>query len=54
MFLTLPLLVVLIFAIGLGVVKADEVRLEYGDCITGTIGRMEDKLLTIRTSCNAY
>jgi len=45
----LPFLMLGIFAAGLGPVWADEIRLENGDRITGTIIRMENKVLTINT-----
>jgi len=47
---TILFLVLFVFAAEEKVVKADEVRLENGDRISGTIVTMEDKVLTIRTS----
>jgi putative salt-induced outer membrane protein YdiY len=48
-FLMLPLLVLLVFAVGLKAVRADEVRLQNGDRISGTIVRMGNNVLTINT-----
>jgi putative salt-induced outer membrane protein YdiY len=50
LFPMLPFLIFAIFATGLGAVRADEVQLKNGDRISGTIVRMQDKVLTIKTS----
>jgi len=47
---TIPFLVLFVFPTGFKAVWADEVRLENGDRITGTVLTLEDKVLTIRTS----
>lgn len=51
LFPKLPFLILAIFATGLGAIRAraDEVQLKNGDRITGTIVRMENKVLMIRT-----
>jgi len=48
----LPFLILAIFATGLGAIRAraDEVQLRNGDRISGTIVRMENKVLTIKTT----
>ncbi len=52
LFPMLPFLMLGIFATGLGAImaRADEVQLKNGDRISGTIVRMENKVLMIRTS----
>jgi len=50
LFPMLPFVILMIFAAGLKEVNADEVRLENGDRISGTIVTMENKVLRIRTS----
>jgi len=50
LFPMLPFLMLGIFATGVGPVKADEVQLKNGDRISGTIVRMENKVMTIKTS----
>jgi putative salt-induced outer membrane protein YdiY len=51
LFPMLPFLILAIFATGLGAIRAraDEVQLRNGDRISGTIVRMENKVLTIKT-----
>jgi putative salt-induced outer membrane protein YdiY len=51
LFPMLPFLILAIFATGLGAItaRADEVQLRNGDRISGTILRMENKVLTIKT-----
>ncbi|MBW2566618.1 MAG: DUF481 domain-containing protein, partial [Deltaproteobacteria bacterium] len=50
LFPMLPFLMLGIFATGVGPVGADEVQLKNGDRISGTIVKMENKVMTIKTS----
>lgn len=50
LFFPLPFVALLVLAVGMKGVRADEVQLKNGDRISGTIITMQDKVLTIRTS----